>query len=70
MSTDLKIDMNAVGYGSQDLRSEDGGNNSRGMLDQVRATGIMATGEAGRGLQARGEKGRQTSGRGKRRGRK
>lgn len=46
MATDLPElrKVNATGVGSQDLRSEDGGNSSRGMLDQVRPTGIVATG--------------------------
>lgn len=49
MATDMKYDMNATGYGSQDLRSEDGGNSTRGMLDQIRPAGIIATGGQPRG---------------------
>ena len=36
--------MNATGIGEQDLRSDEGGNNSRGVLDNVRPTGIVGTG--------------------------
>lgn len=43
------MDMNATGFGPQDLRSEEGGNSTRGMLDQVRPTGIVATGGGYRG---------------------
>lgn len=58
MSVDLGVRMNAMGYGPQDLRSPEGGNNGRGMLDQVWPTGIMATGgrkrEAGRKAERKG----------------
>lgn len=64
MATDLKYDINAVGYGPQDLRSEDGGNSTRGMLDQVRPTGIMATGGITRvGKDIRVKKPRKANGR-------
>lgn len=44
MSVNLGVRMNAMGYGDQDTRSPEGGNNGRGMLDQVWPTGVMATG--------------------------
>ena len=47
MSTKLKCDINAQGYGDQELRDAEGGNNGRGVLEQTRQTGIMATGGAG-----------------------
>ena len=40
--------VNATGVGDQNLRSDDGGNNTgRGVLGQTRPTGIMATGGGG-----------------------
>lgn len=40
--------VNAQGVGAQDLRSEKGGNNSRGVFGQSRPTGIMAEGRKGK----------------------
>jgi hypothetical protein len=46
MATDIGVGkaMNAQGYGPQDTRSPEGGNNERGVLGQVWMTGVMATG--------------------------
>jgi hypothetical protein len=43
MVADLR-GVNAMGVGDQNIDDERGGNNSRGVFDQVRPTGIMATG--------------------------
>jgi hypothetical protein len=51
MATDLGVKMNAQGYGEQDTRSPEGGNNGRGMLGQVWQTGVMATGGQRRGAE-------------------
>ncbi len=51
MAINMDLDMNAVGYGDQDLESDRGGNNSRGVLDQVRPTGLLFDGRGGKGMQ-------------------
>lgn len=38
--------INATGNGDQDLRDAEGGNNSRGVLGNVRPTGIQARNKA------------------------
>ena len=54
-------DVNATGNG---VREDGDGNNTRGVLDQVRPTGIMATGNKKRGsLEDRKVKERKPAGR-------
>lgn len=43
------VNMNAMGYRNQDLRDPEGGNNSRGVLGNVRPTGITARGRMNAG---------------------
>ena len=58
MATNLGVKMNALGYGDQDTRSPEGGNNARGVLNQVWPTGIIATGGQKRGAErVKGRKG-------------
>lgn len=37
--------VNATGYGDQDRKTKDGGNDTRGVFDQMRPTGIVARGD-------------------------
>lgn len=49
MAVNIKMKrVNATGIPPYELDSRDGGNNSRGVLEQIWPTGIMATGDSGR----------------------
>jgi len=67
MATNLGVKLNAMGYGDNDLRSPEGGNNGRGVLDQVWPTGIMATGGQRKSAErVKGKRGGTSRGKGKR----
>lgn len=60
---EVKGNINAQGVGEA-VRDAKGGNNTRGVLDQVRPTGIMATGRKGGRIQLPRE-GSERGGRGR-----
>lgn len=49
--TEQGRNVNAMGYGDQNKSFPDG-NNTTGVLDQVRATGVVATGKKNDGLRS------------------
>ncbi len=55
-------EMNATGLPPYDLRSEEGGNNSRGVLGQSRPTAIVATGRKDKSLRGEGFTGNRGGG--------